>query len=358
MAARTFLSWIYFVWLIRAVRPLHEELDGHPMDLSTPYLGLTLAHPFMVGASPLADHLDTIKRLEDGGASAIVLRSLFEEQITLALTGRIHQMDPFDVQFSGALSGFPAPEQYAFTLDGYLEHVRRAKSSVGIPVIASLNGMTKEPWLTFAKSLEGAGADAIELNMYHLATQFMESAAAIEARIRDTVAELKRTITIPIAVKLLPFFTAFAHFAHHLDHVHADGLILFNRFYEADIDVHAIALVPRVDLSTSAELAVRLHWAAALHDRLRCSLAITGGVATPTEGVKAILAGAHAVQIVSAILRNGPGYFRIMRDGLMQWMEAHEVASLVQMRGRIDGTSHGDFAERANYIRTLHSWNA
>src|SRR5579864_6345310 len=162
------------------------------MDLSTSYLGLTLAHPFVIGASPLADHLDTIKRLEDGGASAIVLRSLFEEQITMAESGKIHRMDPFERQFADALSGFPVPERYPFSPDGYLEHIRRVKAAVHVPVIASLNGTTKESWLAFANRFEEAGADAIELNMYELATEVTESSASVEARIRNTVVELKR----------------------------------------------------------------------------------------------------------------------------------------------------------------------
>jgi dihydroorotate dehydrogenase (fumarate) len=328
------------------------------MDLTATYLGLNLAHPFMVGASPLADHLDTIKRLEDGGASAIVLRSLFEEQITMAESGTIHHMDPFDRQFSDALAGFPAPERYAFTPDAYLDHVRRAKSAVRVPVIASLNGMTKESWLTFANQLEQAGADALELNMYELATDATESSASVETRIRNTVVELKRHLRIPLAVKLLPFFTAFGHFARQLDVAHVDGVILFNRFYEPDIDIRSIAYLPRVELSTSAELSLRLHWAANLHRQLRCSIAITGGVARPTDGVKAVLAGAHAVQLVSAVLRHGAGYFRVMRDGLAQWMEAHEFMSLEQVRGRIDGSDASDLTERGNYIRTLQSWTS
>src|SRR5579864_4943631 len=197
------------------------------MNLTTKYLGFTLAHPFMIGASPLADHLDTVKRLEDGGSAAIVLHSLFEEQISMAESGRIHQMDPFEKQFADALSGFPLPERYALSPDDYLEHIARVKAAVHIPVIASLNGMTAETWLTFATSIEQAGADALELNVYEVATNPSDSGAFIETRIRDIVSELKRSLTIPIAVKLAPFFTAFGHMAHQLDQAHADGLVLF-----------------------------------------------------------------------------------------------------------------------------------
>jgi len=328
------------------------------MDLTTTYLGLRLAHPFMVGASPLADHLDTVKRLEDGGSAAIVLHSLFEEQISLAESGRIHQMDPFEKEFADALSGFPLPERYALSPDEYLEHLRRVKATVRIPVIASLNGTTAETWLKFAMSIEQAGADALELNMYEVATEPNQSGAAIEGQIRKVVVELKRHITIPIAVKLSPFFTAFGHVAHELDAAQADGLILFNRFYQPDIDIGAMAAVPHLELSTSAELLLRLRWVAILHSRLKCSLAITGGVATPTDGIKAILAGAHAVQMVSAILRHGPAYFTVMRDGLARWMETKQLSSVRDARGRADGRSAGaSLFERANYIRTLQSWS-
>jgi dihydroorotate dehydrogenase (fumarate) len=327
------------------------------MDLRTKYLGLTLAHPFMVGASPLVDHLDTVKRLEDGGSAAIVLHSLFEEQISLAQSGRIHQMDPFEKQFADALSGFPLPKRYALSPDEYLEHLRRVKATVDIPVIASLNGMTAESWLKFAASIEQAGADALELNMYEVVTEPGASGMAIERQIRNVVSDLKGDIRIPIAVKLSPFFTAFGHVAHQLDEAGADGLILFNRFYQPDIDVNTMTAVPHLELSTNEELLLRLRWVAILHSRLRCSLAVTGGVATPTDGIKAILAGAHAVQMVSAILRHGPAYFLAMRDGLVRWMDSKQLSSVNDVRGRVDGqTADADVLERANYIRTLQSW--
>ena len=328
------------------------------MNLSTKYLGLTLAHPFMVGASPLVDHLDTVRRLEDGGSAAIVLHSLFEEQITMAQSGKIHHMDPLDKQFASLLSDFPVPERYALAPDEYLEHLRRIKAAVKIPVIASLNGTTGESWLKFALSIEQAGADGLELNMYEVATDPDESAMAIETQIRDVVVNLKRSVKIPIAVKLSPFFTAFGHFAHQLDQAHADGLVLFNRFYQPDIDVRELAAVPHLELSTSAELLLRLRWVAVLHSRVRASLAVTGGVATPTDGIKAILAGAHAVQMVSAILRHGPPYFMAMREGLARWMESKQFTSLDEVRGRVSlwkSTDPSAF-ERANYIRTLQSW--
>jgi dihydroorotate dehydrogenase (fumarate) len=329
------------------------------MNLVTKYLGLTLSHPFMVGASPLADQLDTVKRLEDGGASAIVLRSLFEEQITMAESARIHQMDPADPQFAAALSGFPRPENYPMSPSEYLEHIRRVKETVRIPVIASLNGITAESWARFARSIEQAGADALELNIYEVAEDPRESGLAIEARIRDLVIDMKATTALPIAVKLGPFFTAFGHIARELDIAGADGLVIFNRFYQPDIDLAKMTLMPHVELSTSAELLLRLRWLSALRGRVRCSLAVTGGVATPTDGIKAIVAGAHGVQLVSAILRNGPGYLTTMRDGLTAWMDSKGLTSVDQVRGAIDGQrSYADLFERGSYIRTLQSWTA
>jgi dihydroorotate dehydrogenase (fumarate) len=328
------------------------------MNLSTTYLGLTLAHPFMAGASPLGDRLETVRRLEDGGAAAIVLRSLFEEQITMAQAGQIHHKDPFDKQFAGTLADFPVPECYPLAPDEYLEHLRRVKAAVKVPVVASLNGTTAESWLKFALNIEQAGADALELNMYEIVADPNQPGMAIETEIRNVVVELKRALKIPIAVKLSPFFTAFGQFAHQLDKAGADGLVLFNRFYQPDIDVHALTVSPHLELSTSSELRLRLRWVALLHGRVRASLAITGGVAMPVDGVKAVLAGAHAVQMVSAILRHGPPYFMSMREGLARWMESKQFVTLDEVRGRVSPwkVAHPSAFERASYIRTLQSW--
>lgn len=327
------------------------------MNLETTYLGLTLSHPFMVGASPLADHLDTVKRLEDSGSAAIVLRSLFEEQITMAESGRIHHMDPSDRQFAESLAAFPPPEQYLLSPCDYLEHLYRVKTAVRVPVVASLNGTTSESWARFATQVEQAGADALEVNVYEVATDPDDSALAIESRIRDLVSELKLAIRIPIAIKLGPFFTAFAHLARQLDHAGANGLVIFNRFYQPDIDVQAVATVPRLELSTSAELLLRLRWLAALHGRVRCSLALSGGVSTPVDGIKALLAGADAVQMVSAIVRNGPAHLVAMREGLIQWMASKSFSSLDAVRGLLDNRAvDANLFERGHYIRALQSW--
>jgi dihydroorotate dehydrogenase (fumarate) len=329
-------------------------------DLSTTYLGFHLPNPFMVGASPLVDHLDTVRRLEDAGCAAIVMHSLFEEQVSAAQTGRIRHLDPLNEQFATVLSYFPEPERYALGPDEYLEQLRRIKNSVKLPVVASLNGTTAEAWLTFAQQMQQAGADALELNMYDVVTDPKQSGASIERGLSQAVQELKQTLKIPIAVKLSPFFTAFGHVAQELDRAGADGLVLFNRFYQSDFDIQALTVTPHVELSTSSELLLRLRWLAILHGRVRLSLAVCGGVAQPNDGIKAILAGAHAVQMVSAVLRHGPAYLAVMRDGLARWMDSHGFRKLDDVRGRLSLANSPDPSafERANYIRTLGSWSA
>jgi dihydroorotate dehydrogenase (fumarate) len=330
------------------------------IDLSTTYLGLRLTHPFIAGASPLGDHLDAVRRLEDAGCAAIVLHSLFEEQITQAESGRIHGMDPLDRQFAAVVSYFPQPEQYPLSPDAYLEHLRRVKSAVKIPVIGSINGTTPAAWLNVARLIEQAGADAIELNMYEVIADADQSAVSVESGYRQVVQDLKHELRIPVAVKLSPFFTAFGNLARQLDQAGADGLVIFNRFLQPDIDVPHLTVWPHLELSDSAELLLRLRWLAILHGHVRCSLAATGGVATPIDGIKAILAGADVVQMVSAILRHGPSYFGSMRDELRRWMEAIAVGRLDDVRGRlslakIDAPSA---FERAQYIRTLSGWSS
>ena len=330
------------------------------IDLSTNYLGLRLANPFMVGSSPLADHLDTARRLEDAGCAAIVLHSLFEEQISQSASGRIHHLDPLDRQFATVVSYFPEPDAYAVGPDEYLEHLRRVKEAVRIPVIGSLNGVTAEAWLKFAKRIEQAGADALELNMSQVVTESDETALGIERNLRQIVPDLKHELKIPLAVKLSPYFTALANVARELERGGAAGLVLFNRFLQPDIDIQHLAVWPRLELSTSAELLVRLRWLAILRRQVRCSLAVTGGVATPNDGIKALLAGADAVQMVSAILRNGPSYFGLMRDELRRWMESLEFAQIDDFRGRVSitGTEAPSAFERAQYIRTVSGWSS
>jgi dihydroorotate dehydrogenase (fumarate) len=330
------------------------------METATSYLGLRLSHPFIAGASPMSANLDTLRRLEDAGCAAVVMHSLFEEQITATDGGMIRHMDPLDEQFAQGLAYYPALTDYRLAPRDYLEHLRRVKATLDIPVIASLNGTTSESWLRYAQLLEQAGADALEVNLYEVVTDLNVPGVALESTLRELVVDLKDALRIPVAVKLSPFYTAFGNVARQLDRAGADGLVLFNRFYQPDIDVQHMTATPTLELSRNDELRLRLRWLAILHGRVKASLALTGGIETPADGIKAILAGAHAVQLVSAVLRHGPDFFATMRQGLVRWMEWQEVRTLNDMRGRVSLANAADAAafERANYIRALQSWEA
>ena len=328
------------------------------MDLSTTYLGLRLPHPFMPGASPLVDDLDTVRRLEDAGAAAIVMHSLFEEQITAEQLGTIHAMELHEDSFAEALSYFPRPDEFALGPEPYLEQIRRIKAAVAVPVIGSLNGVTPAGWLQHARLIQEAGADALELNVYSLAADPGVTAAEVERRLLEIVRTVKAAVSIPIAVKLSPFFSAMGRVAHELDALGIDGLVIFNRFYQPDIDIEALEVVPSLQLSESSELLLRLRWLAIFSGRLRASLGVTGGVHTYVDAIKAVMAGAHAVQMVSALLQNGPAQLLRVRHQMMQWMEEHEYVSLAQMQGSMNLLRCPDPTafERANYMRVLQSW--
>jgi dihydroorotate dehydrogenase (fumarate) len=328
------------------------------MLTDTSYLGLRLPHPFIAGASPFGYHVDTVKRLEDAGCAAVVLHSLFEEQITQEEQDRVAGVSLHDPQFAGILAEFPDPSDYPLRPDQYAEHIQQLKKAVAIPVIASLNGRTKEAWLKFAKTIEQAGADALELNMYQVVTDLTIPSVHVESQLVGVVEELKRMLKIPIAVKLSPFFTALGEVARRLDLVRADGLVLFNRFYQPDIDIRTMKVAPQAELSTSAELLLRLRWIAILHGRVSSSLALSGGVQTPHDGIKALLAGADVVQMVSALLRHGPAYIATMRRSLEDWLDWRKVSSLQEVKGAasLRASENPAAFERAQYIRTLHSW--
>ena len=328
------------------------------MNLSTSMMGLPLAHPFVAGASPLGRALDNVKRLEDGGAAAIVLPSLFEEQVTMAVEGRIRHHDIHEARGALTLQEFPSDAEYAFTPDEYAEHVARVKRAVAVPVIGSLNGTTSESWLTFSRLIQQAGADALELNIYEVVADTKMSGAAIEHQIVHLAGEMNRLLTIPVAIKLLPFFASFANVVARLDEAGARAVVMFNRFYQPDIDIDRLTPVIDARLSTSAELLLRLRWLAILHGRVKLSLIASGGVATPTDGIKAILAGADAVQVTAALLRHGPAYMVALRDGLAEWMERHALATVGDVRGRMSLRNVADPSafERAHYLRTLNSW--
>jgi dihydroorotate dehydrogenase (fumarate) len=327
------------------------------MDLSTRYLGLTLNSPFMPGASPLADDLDTVLRLEDAGAAAIVMHSLFEEQIAAERAGA-HHMARFSDSFHEASSFLPDADDYALASDRYATHLGRIKRRVAVPVIASLNGITAEGWLEQARVLQQAGADALELNFYHVATELNESAVAAERRVLDIVAVLKESIDIPLAVKLSPFWSSLPNLAWQLDLLGAEGFILFNRFYQPDIDPETLETAPRLHLSDSSELLLRLRWIAILYGRLNASLAVSGGVHEGIDAVKAIVAGADVVQVVSALLRHGPDRLKFIRDEFERWAVEHGYTTLAEMRGSMSHARCPDpnAFERGNYIRLLQSW--
>jgi dihydroorotate dehydrogenase (fumarate) len=324
------------------------------MDLSTTYLGRRLPHPMIIGAGPLGDDLDTVKALEDAGAAMLVLRSLFEEEITGEQMDAFFYLDGHNDSFSEAGSFEPESET-PLGPDEYLEHLRLVKRAVEIPVIASLNGVTPGGWTSYAKLLEQAGADGVELHLFHAASDMMLGAADVERQFVDIVREVKRTVKIPVAVKLAPLFTAFANFAKQLDGAGADALVLFTRFHKVDIDVEELEVVRTVKLSDSSELALRLRGTAALAGRIKASLAITGGVHTGLDVIKATMAGAHVTQLVSSVLRHGPAHLRTIRQEIESWMREHEWASLNEMRGNMSFDRIPDPAayERANFRMAL-----
>jgi dihydroorotate dehydrogenase (fumarate) len=327
------------------------------MDLSTTYMGFELPHPLVAGASPMVDNLDTVRRLEDAGAAMIVMHSLFEEQLVSEELATVRSIESAEESFPEAVTMFARPD---FTLgpDEYLEQIDRLKKTVAVPVIASLNGTTEGGWLSCARLIEQAGADGLELNLYELATDMDETAAAVEQRSLSVVEAVRQSITIPLAVKLSPFYSSLANFAHALDRLGVDALVLFNRFYQPDIDVEALEVARVVSLSTPAELLLRLRWLAILSGRVKASLAATGGVHTAVEAIKAVMAGANAVQMVSALLGRGPGHLAEVRAAMADWLEQHEYGSLREMQGSMNlaRCDNPRAYERANYIKILKSW--
>lgn len=328
------------------------------MDLSTRYLGFTLPHPLMPGASPMVDDMDTVRRLEDAGAAAIVMRSLFEEQILLEETSTFAHTEAHAESFSEARSYFPGVAAFALGPDDYLEQIRRIKAAVAVPVIASLNGDSPGGWLRYARLMEQAGADALELNVYTLATDPADDAAQVEARAVAMVRAVRAAVGVPVAVKLSPFYTAFGSVARRLDEAGAGALVIFNRFYQPDIDPENLEVRLELRLSDSSELPLRLRWLGLLTGRLRAALAVTGGVHTAHDAVRALMAGANAVQMVSALLRHGPGHLAAVRAELARWLEAHEYHSLAHMQGAmsLDRCPDPHAYERANYMLLLQSW--
>ncbi len=328
------------------------------MDISVNYLGLSLAHPFVMGASPLVDDMDSVRRIEDGGAAAIVMHSLFEEQLHTEQLIYQRAVDLHTESSAEATSYLPEPSDYALGPHEYLDQIRKIKEAVSIPVIGSLNGVTKSGWLEYASLIEQAGADALELNVYALATDPSQDAQALEDNTLQMLTSLKERTKLPLAVKLSPFYTSLSHFARRLDAAGVGGLVIFNRFYQPDIDIDELEVSHELHLSDSSELLLRLRWLAILSAQIEADLAVTGGVHTLPDAIKAIMTGATTVQLVSEVLKNGPARLGELARGLSDWLEEREYESLSQMRGSMNLARSPDprAYERANYIRILQSW--
>jgi dihydroorotate dehydrogenase (fumarate) len=331
-----------------------------PADLRSDYLGLELHSPLVASSSPLTGALDGLRALEDAGAAAVVLPSLFEEQIEHEARELDRVLETGAEAFGEALSYFPELEDTGGGPERYLELVAAARSALSIPVIASLNGATPGGWVEYAKLIEEAGASALELNLYLIAADPEREPAQIEASYRELVRAVAGSLRIPLAVKVGPYFTAFAHTARELVAAGAQGLVLFNRFYQPDLDLDTLDVAPRLALSRSEDLRLPLRWIALLHGQLRASLAATTGVHTAEDALKVVLAGADVAMMASLLLERGPRELARVERGFLEWMEEHEYASVRQLRGSVSRQAAADPAayERANYVRTLRSYSS
>lgn len=329
------------------------------MDLTTQYMGLTLKHPIVASASPISSTVDGIKRLEDGGAAAVVMSSLFEEQIRHENEAFSYLMESGAQSFAESLSYFPDFDSEVGP-ESYLNTLRQAVEATDIPIIASLNCVTGQGWIDYARQMQQAGAKGLELNIYSVQADLDVSGEEVERRYIDIVKAVKETVTIPVALKLSPFFSSMGHMAKGLDAAGIDALVLFNRFYQPDIDIVELEVSPSLSLSSAGEIRLPLLWIALLHGKIKASLGATRGVETADEVIKYILAGADAVMTTSAVLRNGPRYLLTLIDGLQQWMETRGFVSVDQVRGNMsrDKIANPGAFERANYIRVLENYKS
>jgi dihydroorotate dehydrogenase (fumarate) len=328
------------------------------MDLSTTYLGLELKSPLVCSSSPLSENLGTLRKMEEAGAGAVVFHSLFEEQIRIESLDLNEQLDQHAEHYAESLRFFPELSMYRLGPDAYLEHIRKAKAALGIPIIASLNGSTPGGWTDYARLMAEAGADALELNVFFLPTDPGRAGEEIEHQYVDLVKSIRANIRIPIAVKLCPFFTAPVAFARRLDEAGANGLVLFNRFYQPDFNLESLEVVPSLHLSQSWELLLRLHWTAIIYGHVKADLAITGGVHTGLDALKAMMAGARVAMMTSALLINGINHFQKIKAEMSRWMEDHGYESVRQMQGSMSLRAVGDPGafQRANYVKVLRSY--
>jgi dihydroorotate dehydrogenase (fumarate) len=329
------------------------------MDLSTTYLGLKLKNPLVVGASPLSREIDTLKALEDAGAAAVVLHSLFEEQIVHEQEELDHYLTVGAESFAEAQSYFPRLDTYHRGPEEYLEHIRNAKRALKIPVIGSLNGISAGGWMEYARKMEQAGADALELNVYYVAASPHITGSEVEQMYLDDLVAVRRSVKIPVAMKIGPFFSNISNFCNRLAEAGADGLVLFNRFYQPDLDLEKLEVTPTVGLSATTDLRVPLRWIAILFGRIKSDLALSTGVHSATDALKAVMAGAATVQLVSVLLERGPRHLTTILKGMTEWLTAKEYASVAEARGVLSQRNCPERAayERANYMKVLHSWS-
>lgn len=327
------------------------------MDLTTRYLGIPLKNPLVASASPLSEHLGNYRQLEDAGVAAIVNFSLFEEQITKEVYELNHHLTYGTDSFAESLTYFPKPQTFVLGPEEYLEHIRQAKKAVDIPVIGSLNGYSDGGWVQYAKYIEEASADALELNIYFLAADTNMESPQIEQRYLDILKSVKVQVKIPVAVKLSPYFSAMANMAKRLDEAGADGLVLFNRFYQPDIDLEHLTVVPNVLLSTPQAMRLPLRWVAILYGRIKASLAATGGIHYAEDILKMLMVGSDVTMLCSTLLKNGINYIQDILEDIQEWMQKHEYESVKQMQGSMSQKSceNPESFERANYMKALKS---
>lgn len=328
------------------------------LDLTTHYMGLTLKNPIVPSASPLSRSLNGIKAMEDAGAAAITMYSLFEEQIDLEALAQHHFIEQEAFMSAEATAYFPKAKEYYSGPDAYVELIREAKAAVDIPIIGSLNGVTTGGWTRYARLIEEAGADALELNVYLIPTRPALSSDGIENTYLEILREVKAQVKIPVAMKLSPFFSAMPNMAHRIDRAGADALVLFNRFYQPDFDLEELHVIPHLVLSTPWEMRLPLRWIAILYGHVNASMALTSGVHTAEDAVKAVMAGADIVNVASVLLEQGIGKIDDLVAGVQHWMEQHEYESVSQMKGALSQRNVAEPAafERANYMKVLGSW--
>lgn len=325
------------------------------MDLSTTYLGLKLRTPLVPAASPLSEEIDNIKLMEDSGASAVVLYSLFEEQLRQDSAELNHHMEHGTYSYAEALTYFPEPEEFRLGPEEYLKHISKAKAAVKIPVIASLNGSSVGGWTDYAKGIEQAGADALELNIYNIPTDMDLTSEKVEQVYLQIVKSVKAAVSIPVAVKLSPFFTNFANMAKRLDQTGVNGLVLFNRFYQPDIDLESLEVKPNILLSTPMAMRVPLRWVALLYGKVHASLAATSGIHRASDVLKMLMAGADVTMLCSTLLRHGPRQIGVIERDLVAWLEEHEYQSVTQLKGSLSQKNCPEPSafERAQYMKAI-----